>query len=216
MLLLLILGLSDWQTGDTGIHRQLFPGAVVVSEQLDVYILDKDERTIQHHGPDGRAKGRFSRRGMGPGELNRPSHLKLIDGNLVVVDGFRLVTFSPAGDHVKTIRTPVPAVELHAVPGGWFQLETHLLKENDLPVRLAHFDASLENRSPVHDFSSERSRIPSEIYDPMMAYDQQVEDWSYLVVPGKGPSVFVHLAWDRQLYLFDAVTRRLTRTIRFG
>lgn len=58
------------------------------------YITDAASSRILEIGPSGRINRTFGRRGQGPGELTRPTHITLVGTNLLVVlDGARLVAF---------------------------------------------------------------------------------------------------------------------------
>lgn len=71
-----------------------------------VYVLDAlAARVYAHRATDGEPLATIGRKGPGPGELNQPSGLALLDGDVVVADGSGEVeVFDPSGAHLRSIQ----------------------------------------------------------------------------------------------------------------
>ena len=87
-------------------------GALAVTDNGTLYVLESQAREVRVFGPDGRRLGTRGRSGQGPGEFSRPAAIGLVGDTLWVRDGGngRISWFGPDGSLVHEthgIRLPV-------------------------------------------------------------------------------------------------------------
>jgi hypothetical protein len=76
-------------------------------DEGNIYVLDRESRSVKKFSPSGDFLGQFGRPGQGPGEFQLPEEIRLLaDGNLIVFDGEgqRFSVFHADGSVVESRR----------------------------------------------------------------------------------------------------------------
>ena len=94
---------------EEGAEEYMFAQAVDVDADSsgNIYVLDQGDCTIKMYDPEGVFVKRIGRKGQGPAEFERPSHLHVGDeGEIVVVDPYnrKFELLDREGLHDKTVR----------------------------------------------------------------------------------------------------------------
>jgi hypothetical protein len=97
-------------------------GDLTVAPDGAVFVSNTTQHTIFKFGPDGRYIRTIGRPGDGPGDLNSPLRLSILDGKYLVVGEYasnqRISLFDLDGKFAKIIRTGRPAFQPLALKDG--------------------------------------------------------------------------------------------------
>ncbi len=115
--------------------------AMAVAPDNSLYALDTKQCAIYRFDHNGAFKGRFGKKGEGPGDFKYPSDLAWgSNGNLFVLDESFISSFSPIGDLLKQIKLTSRSDVFCPLSGGGFIMGGMLFTEKDSGFAVTHHD----------------------------------------------------------------------------
>ncbi len=104
------------------LYFPIFKNAACVGKDGSVFVLDRDKYWIYLFGKDGTFLRKFGGQGAGPGELQSPNKIYVLDQILYVNDANYSNIYRFNGSFLKKVKNPEPYTTLHKVPRGWLVL----------------------------------------------------------------------------------------------
>lgn len=104
---------------ETGIYKRLFNVQVAVSDDGSVYIIDKVENKVLYFHQDGSRSMDIGGPGQGPGKLNTPDKINILEDKLFVSDRLRIHQFSLEGQPITATKKPADFFKFQPCKGGW-------------------------------------------------------------------------------------------------
>ncbi len=95
--------IGKFGTGGSGDGHLMWPAAIALDRDENVYISDEALQRVSIFDKSGRFLAKWGRKGTGPGEFDRPAGIAFDpEGNLVVVDGLnsRVQRYTPEGGYL--------------------------------------------------------------------------------------------------------------------
>ncbi len=115
--------------------------AMAVAPDNSLYALDARQCAVYRFDGNGTFKGRFGKKGEGPGDFKYPSDLAWGDNDcLHVLDDAIISNFSPGGDLLEQFKLPSRADVFCPLSGGGFIMSGMVFTEKDSGFAVAHHD----------------------------------------------------------------------------
>ena len=115
--------------------------AMAVAPDNSLYALDARQCAVYRFDGNGAFKGRFGKKGEGPGDFKYPSDLAWGDnGCLHVLDDAIISSFSPEGDLLEQFKLPNQADVFCPLSGGGFIVSGMVFTEKESGFAVAHHD----------------------------------------------------------------------------
>ncbi|MDJ0837576.1 MAG: hypothetical protein QNK37_13765 [Acidobacteriota bacterium] len=150
MLCILLFTKPDaaWRT-DVEIYRPLTRDTVAVSPAGETYLLDVVNCRVIHLDAGGTQVGAISRKGEGPGELQRPSKVLFRDDKLYVYEiaPQKIHVFDPKGAYRTVLHVPFRGMTVYKSVAGWVMVEPNLIETH--PQKAFHFNEDLSEKQPL-------------------------------------------------------------------
>jgi hypothetical protein len=138
----------------------------------NIYILDMKDAQVKKYNADGLFIGDIGRKGQGPGEFNRPSHMELDSfGRILVADPYqrRFEFLERNGNHIKSVRMESYVTSLSCgkdgmilVGYGWSD------SEGNQEYRIGRLD---EETGEVKNLFSQKQYWPARLMNDRLRYD---------------------------------------------
>jgi len=101
------------------IYRPIYPGLADVSDAGITYVLDRDEASVWRIDDQGNLLDSFAREGKGPGELERPMSLDILDDRIFIQAIRAVHVFDLEGAFIEKVTPPGRIASLRRLKGGW-------------------------------------------------------------------------------------------------
>ncbi|MCB1049094.1 MAG: hypothetical protein H6510_08640 [Acidobacteria bacterium] len=123
LMFLFLLGSDVLRFGPFEVFEPLDRREIVVSQQGEVFLLDRTNCLIHPYSPQGEALPVFGGKGQGPGELVRPLQIQINGQKIMVFDfngGLTFHVFSLDGTFLETQKQP-EGMPSRPYGDGWLQ-----------------------------------------------------------------------------------------------
>jgi|GEM_PF-676384 len=138
------LSLGEKNVGsDPGLVR---PWSVKADGEGNMYVMDAGDACIKVFDGKGRFVGRIGRKGQGPGELQNPNSVHLLDGGRVVFEDFirALTTFTKDGRFLGVLSTAKALLlDIAMTPDGRIVALANAIRDGQAGKELRLYDGGL-------------------------------------------------------------------------
>ena len=190
---------GNWQTESMEIYHRLSSAQIVLTENNELFILDRAGREVLHYNADGARVNRFGRKGQGPGEFAQPNSIVSLNDKLYVFDWRRVHIFSHGGHFIARFNQPESVSSFYKAVVGWIGLSKVDFRLPDEPHRLYWFSEDLQESRVLGEWPGALSTKTSFTVN----YCNPAEDATMLSISPDKLSAAVKPINAAKIYLFD-------------
>jgi uncharacterized protein YpmB len=165
---------EDYSVGDSLVEEEMIAEVtyIAVDDADNLYVLDYKSHNIKVFDPEGQYVRTIGKQGNGPGELNLPGGLLIMqDGTLLVEDigNRRMAYFKPDGTFInsRSIADRTSLISLTLDRSGSYLGREMIIEESKLFWEVRKYDKDLK---PL--FTIDRIPFPNPLTDNINVFDQ--------------------------------------------
>ena len=156
---------------DLEIYQPITHDMVAVTERGELFVLDTKEKTVLRFAPDGSRLENIGSKGQGPGELEWPRAVYVVNDQLVVSEHSRANVYSLDGEPIRLVSGPGSVY--YPTSSGWITSESQYSLEEDTEASLLWLDPSGRDSHKTHQWKRDKinGSVPFIIIDGAMTYN---------------------------------------------